>query len=160
MSDLQADLSLFEGDVAPDPGSPLANIVEAARRVANPDYEASMSVWQEWSDQQWAKRLPELSDVSPLDPPDTMVETNKRAVDAALGVTRTLMPTELEMKHALEVLEHGRQTHIEWIDYLENENPEFDTEHVGDVEHHRWYLTGYEPAIEVLKKALGVTEDE
>ncbi len=35
MSDLQADLSLFEGDVAPDPGSPLANIVEAARRVAN-----------------------------------------------------------------------------------------------------------------------------
>ena len=35
MSDLQADLDLFSGDYAPDPGSPLANIVEAARKYAN-----------------------------------------------------------------------------------------------------------------------------
>ncbi len=35
MSELQDDLSLFTGDVAPDPGSPLANIVEAARQWAD-----------------------------------------------------------------------------------------------------------------------------
>ena len=70
------------------------------------------------------------------------------------------MPTETEIRHALKVLEHGRQTHIEWIDYLENENLEFDTEHVGGVEHHRWYLTGYDPAIEVLNAALGTEDTE
>ena len=42
MTDLQADVDLFSGDLAPDPGSPLANIVEAARRVANLDYEAAV----------------------------------------------------------------------------------------------------------------------
>ncbi len=62
------------------------------------------------------------------------------------------MPTDPDqIRHAIEVLEHGRQTHVEWIDYLMNENPNFDPEHVGDVEHHRWYLTGYDPAIEALK---------
>ncbi len=58
-----------------------------------------------------------------------------------------------ELTHAIEVLEHARQTHLEWIDYLENENPDFDTEHVGDVEHHRWYLSGYDPALKVLRAA-------
>ena len=65
-----------------------------------------------------------------------------------------------QIQHALEVLEHGRQTHIEWINYLENGNPDFDTELVGDVEHHRWYLTGYEPAIEALKELLGITPED
>lgn len=55
-----------------------------------------------------------------------------------------------EIREAVKVLEHGRLTHVEWIDYLENENPDFDTEHVGDADHHRWYLSGYEPAIREL----------
>ena len=61
------------------------------------------------------------------------------------------MDSEL-LREAVKVLEHARQTHVEWIDYLTNENPEFDTEHVGDVEHHQWFLSGYDPAIEALRK--------
>ncbi len=41
IEELQADIDLFSGDLAPDPGSPLANIVEAARLVADPNIEAA-----------------------------------------------------------------------------------------------------------------------
>ena len=58
------------------------------------------------------------------------------------------------LQTAIEVLTHARQTHVEWIDYLTNENPDFDTEHVGDVKHHQWYLTGYDPALEALCELL------
>jgi len=58
--------------------------------------------------------------------------------------------TMSNLRHAIKVLEHGRQTHAVWIEYLK-ETPDFDTELVGDIEHHEWYLTGYDPAIEALK---------
>ncbi len=58
-----------------------------------------------------------------------------------------------DLRHAIEVLEHGRQTHADWIEYLK-ETPDFDTELVGDIEHHEWYLTGYDPAIEALRGLL------
>lgn len=57
---------------------------------------------------------------------------------------------DLELQAAIEVLEHGRQTHVDWIEYLK-ENPDVDTDLVGDIEHHEWYLTGYDPAIKALR---------
>lgn len=58
-----------------------------------------------------------------------------------------------ELQTAIKVLEHGRQTHVDWIEYLK-ETPDADTELVGGIEIHEWYLTGYDPAIRALRLAV------
>jgi hypothetical protein len=88
MTDLQADLDLFSGDYAPDPGSPLANIVEAARKYDNPDYEAAAK-------SRWDNFFGEGSWDHPDNQNDDEFKTTRRGflksatreVNAALGIT-------------------------------------------------------------------------
>ena len=77
MSELQDDLNLFSGGLAPDPGSPLANIVDAARRYANLDIEALARLLADhqgvdWADEDYMPALRRLA---------------RQYANAALGVT-------------------------------------------------------------------------
>lgn len=67
--------------------------------------------------------------------------------------------TDLDrLREALKILEHGRQTHIDWIEYLETDNPDFDTQYVGDVDHHRWYMEAYDAVIPAARRFLHLAE--
>ncbi len=76
MSELQDDLNLFSGGLAPDPGSPLANIVDAARRYANLDMEAATEI---------LNRLRYIETGDEWD--DKIEDIAAEAVNAALGIT-------------------------------------------------------------------------
>ena len=89
--ELQDDLSLFTGDVAPDPGSPLANFVEAARKYANPDIEAAAKARYEdvkrKAEQNGLIGFIDWDDLEDEERQEDWVDEIRPYVDAALGVT-------------------------------------------------------------------------
>jgi len=60
-----------------------------------------------------------------------------------------------ERESVLRFLEECRKTHVEWVEFLES-GTEYvpSAEHVGDAVHHRECISGYDRALELLRRRL------
>lgn len=70
-----------------------------------------------------------------------------------LEVLNSPNATEKNIYESLEIVEDSRSSHLVWIEFL-NKNPDYNTKHVGDIEHHLFYIERYNCVISALKGIL------
>lgn len=63
-------------------------------------------------------------------------------------------PTRADVDRAIAVVENSRRTHVEWAEFIESGQTWTPSpDHVGDVEHHRECIVGYDHVLTVLRAA-------
>jgi hypothetical protein len=58
-----------------------------------------------------------------------------------------------EILRAIDHMKKAKTTHEKWIDFLD-QNPEYDSKQVGNLEHHHKWVDRYDETIEILSSFL------
>lgn len=65
------------------------------------------------------------------------------------GATSLALPSSKQINEAIGYIEECRDIHVEWVEYL-TDNNEYDSTQVGDVEWHQEWVDRYNKTLKVL----------